>query len=92
MSLRSKRLLLAWFDNAAVPATAEFERTIDWLRTLPQQSSPLSRSARQGFYWWEIDITYYALRALAACGLIWDLKVVPARIRDARRVAEGDRR
>jgi stearoyl-CoA desaturase (Delta-9 desaturase) len=46
-------------------------------------------SVRQGFYWWEIDLTYYVLRALAACGLIWDLKTVPARIRDARRVAGG---
>ncbi len=43
-------------------------------------------SVRQGFYWWEIDLTYYVLRAMAACGLIWDLKSVPARIRDARRV------
>ena len=42
-------------------------------------------SARQGFYWWEIDLTYYLLRAMAACGLIWDLKTVPARFRDARR-------
>ena len=43
-------------------------------------------SVRQGFYWWEIDLTYYALRTLAALGLIWDLKTVPARIRDARRI------
>jgi stearoyl-CoA desaturase (delta-9 desaturase) len=35
-------------------------------------------SARQGFYWWEIDLTYYFLRALAAMGLIWDLRMVPA--------------
>lgn len=42
-------------------------------------------SARQGFYWWEIDLTYYVLRAMAAFGLIWDLKTVPARFRDARR-------
>jgi stearoyl-CoA desaturase (delta-9 desaturase) len=48
-------------------------------------------AARQGFYWWEIDVTYYVLRALAACGLIWDLKTVPARIRGARRIAEGAR-
>jgi len=34
-------------------------------------------SARQGFYWWEIDITYYALRVLAALGVIWDLRPVP---------------
>lgn len=48
-------------------------------------------SARQGFYWWEIDVTYYLLRALAACGLIWDLKTVPERIRDARRIRGADR-
>jgi len=45
-------------------------------------------SVRQGFYWWEIDFTYYVLRTLAAFGLIWDLKTVPARIRDARRHVE----
>jgi len=41
-------------------------------------------SARQGFYWWEIDITYYLLRALAALGIIWELKPVPREIRDSR--------
>ena len=37
-------------------------------------------SARNGFYWWEIDVTYYVLRALAAVGLIWDLREVPAQV------------
>jgi len=37
-------------------------------------------SARQGFYWREIDISYYVLRLLAAAGIIWDLKAVPARV------------
>lgn len=37
-------------------------------------------SARQGFYWWEIDISYYLLKAFAWMGLIWDLKKVPDRI------------
>ena len=40
-------------------------------------------STRQGFYWWEIDITYYLLRAMAAVGLIWDLKPVPRKVREA---------
>lgn len=40
-------------------------------------------SARQGFFWWEVDITYYMLRALAAVGLIWDLHGVPDHIRRA---------
>ncbi|MEZ6071560.1 MAG: acyl-CoA desaturase [Pirellulales bacterium] len=34
-------------------------------------------SVRQGFYWWEVDLTYYLLRAMAWCGIIWDLNVVP---------------
>ncbi|MDZ7804523.1 acyl-CoA desaturase [Thiohalophilus sp.] len=37
-------------------------------------------SARQGFRWWQIDLTYYLLRLLAATGLIWDLRPVPQRI------------
>ena len=35
---------------------------------------------RQGFYWWEIDITYYGLKALSWTGFIWDLKPVPKSI------------
>ena len=38
-------------------------------------------AVRQGFYWWEIDVTYYVLRLLSLCGVIWDLKPVPAAIR-----------
>ncbi|MET0658023.1 MAG: acyl-CoA desaturase, partial [Steroidobacteraceae bacterium] len=38
-------------------------------------------AARQGFYWWEIDLTYYALKVLSWCGLVWDLKPVPPAIR-----------
>lgn len=38
-------------------------------------------SARQGFRWWEIDLTYYGLRLMAAFGLIWDLKPVPSKLR-----------
>jgi stearoyl-CoA desaturase (Delta-9 desaturase) len=34
-------------------------------------------AARQGFYWWEIDISYYLLKALSWTGLIWNLKPVP---------------
>ena len=35
-------------------------------------------SARQGFRWWEIDLTYYALVLLSWTGLIRDLRQVPA--------------
>lgn len=36
-------------------------------------------SARQGFHWWEIDVTWYVLRFMASLGLIWDLRTPPAR-------------
>ena len=38
------------------------------------------RSARNGFYWWEFDVTWYTIKAMAALGLAWDLQVVPSRI------------
>jgi stearoyl-CoA desaturase (delta-9 desaturase) len=37
-------------------------------------------SARQGFYWWEVDISYYILRVMSWFGIIYDLKTVPLRI------------
>ena len=37
-------------------------------------------SARQGFRWWEIDITWYGLRALQALRIVHDLKPVPAAV------------
>lgn len=37
-------------------------------------------SVRQGFYWWQIDITYYVLKFMSWLGLVWGLKPVPARV------------
>lgn len=34
-------------------------------------------SARQGFYWWEIDLSYYALTALSWFGVVRDLRMPP---------------
>jgi stearoyl-CoA desaturase (delta-9 desaturase) len=46
-------------------------------------------SARQGMYWWEFDLSYCVLRALAGVGLVWDLKVYPQKIYDeAKQVPE----
>jgi stearoyl-CoA desaturase (Delta-9 desaturase) len=38
-------------------------------------------SARHGFRWWEIDVNYLLLRVLAGCGLVWDLRLPPERLR-----------
>jgi stearoyl-CoA desaturase (delta-9 desaturase) len=42
------------------------------------------RSVRQGFRWWQIDMTYYVLRALAVFGIVWDLHV------PSQKVIDGD--
>ncbi len=46
-------------------------------------------SARQGFYWYEYDITYTVLKALSYVGLVKDLRVPPARVMDAARQRDG---
>jgi len=38
------------------------------------------RSVRQGFRWWEIDPTFYILKAAARLGLVWDLKAPPVEL------------
>jgi len=38
------------------------------------------RAARNGFYWWEFDLTWYVIRTMQAVGLAWDVQPVPARI------------
>ena len=38
------------------------------------------RAARNGFYWWEFDPTWYVIRAMAAVGLAWDVQRVPERV------------
>ncbi len=43
-------------------------------------------SARQGFYWWEIDVSFYMLKLMSWVGLVHDLKPVPETIRNARRI------
>lgn len=37
-------------------------------------------SARNGFYWWEVDVTYYMIWAFSKLGLVWDVKPVPERV------------
>jgi stearoyl-CoA desaturase (delta-9 desaturase) len=31
-------------------------------------------SANQGFFWWEIDISYYIIRTMSFVGLVWDIR------------------
>jgi len=43
-------------------------------------------SVRQGFYWWEVDISYYVLKTMSWLGIVWDLRPVPAHLLDEGRV------
>jgi stearoyl-CoA desaturase (delta-9 desaturase) len=49
------------------------------------------RAARNGFYWWEIDLTWYAIRAMALLGLAWDLQPVPDRVYAEARATKARR-
>ncbi len=49
------------------------------------------RSARQGFYPWELDISYLVLRGLAAVRIVRDLQGVPAHVRDQTAAPQRER-
>jgi stearoyl-CoA desaturase (delta-9 desaturase) len=46
-------------------------------------------AANQGFFWWEIDMSYYLLCALSGLGLIWDVRRPPRRVIDEGRPRRG---
>jgi len=37
-------------------------------------------SVRQGFRWWEIDATFYVIKALSFVRVVWDLKTPPTEV------------
>jgi stearoyl-CoA desaturase (delta-9 desaturase) len=45
-------------------------------------------TANQGFFWWEIDVSYYVLRVLGLVGLVRDLRTPPSHILTGRRIAD----
>ena len=38
-------------------------------------------SANQGFFWWEIDVSFYILKALEKVGLVWELRSAPEHVK-----------
>src|SRR6185295_6808260 len=80
-------LLIGFFLSTAVLWHGTF--TINWVLAIITMGEGWHNnhhhfmgSTRQGFYWWEIDVTYYILRAFQAVGLVWDIKEPPARVYD----------
>ena len=45
-------------------------------------------SARQGFHWWQVDVTYYVLRLFSFVGIVHDLRPVPQAVRDEARALD----
>jgi stearoyl-CoA desaturase (delta-9 desaturase) len=43
-------------------------------------------SARQGFFWWEIDMTYYFLVFMSWLGIVKDLRAVPEHVLNKNRI------
>ena len=41
-------------------------------------------SARHGLKFWEVDMTYMMIKALARVGLAWDIKMAPEKAFQAR--------
>jgi stearoyl-CoA desaturase (delta-9 desaturase) len=46
-------------------------------------------TASQGFFWWEVDLSYAALRVLAALRIVRDLRSPPPQVKYAHRVQAG---
>jgi stearoyl-CoA desaturase (delta-9 desaturase) len=37
-------------------------------------------SVKQGFYWWEVDLSYYVLKVMSWLRLVWDLRLPPSQL------------
>jgi len=48
------------------------------------QSTP-----NQGWFWWELDVSFYLLKTLSWVGVVSDLRLPPRAVRDGR-AAEGE--
>ena len=63
-------------DSTNNPLTALFAAGEGW----HNNHHRYQRAARNGFYWWEFDITWYTIWAMEKLGLAWDVQPVPERI------------
>jgi stearoyl-CoA desaturase (delta-9 desaturase) len=49
-------------------------------------------SARQGFFWWEIDVTFYLLKLMSWLGIVCDRRPVPEHVRNPGPASGGEPR
>jgi stearoyl-CoA desaturase (delta-9 desaturase) len=80
-----------WFVNSAAHVwgyrsydTPEGSRNLWWVGLVAwgegwhNNHHAFQRSARHGLEWWELDLTWVAIRGLAALGLARDIQLLPA--------------
>jgi stearoyl-CoA desaturase (delta-9 desaturase) len=78
-----------WFGKRRYQTTDDSKNNV-WLALLTMGEGwhnnhhYYQRAANQGFFWWEIDMTFYVLRALQAVGLVWDVHTPPARVLEGK--------
>ena len=78
--------------------TTDHSRNSWWLAIVtlgegwPNNHHRYSGSTRQGFYWYEYDITYYILKLLSFVGLVWKLQPVPQSILEEGRASSREYR
>jgi len=49
-------------------------------------------TANQGWFWWELDLSFYALKLLSALGLVWDLRLPSPSVKYAFRKYSAEER
>jgi stearoyl-CoA desaturase (delta-9 desaturase) len=49
-------------------------------------------AVRQGFYWWQVDMTFYVLWTMQRLGIIWNLNAVPEKVLALGRQNPGRRK
>jgi stearoyl-CoA desaturase (delta-9 desaturase) len=75
-------------------ATGDNSRNSFWIAVLTMGEGwhnnhhRFQASERQGFYWWEIDMTHYILTLLSWMGLVWDLRTPPKEIYEEAEAAK----
>lgn len=46
-------------------------------------------AVNQGWFWWEVDLSYYIVRALSWTGVVWDLRMPPESVKRQTIAATG---
>lgn len=77
------------FSGSRRYATTDHSRNVWWLaiptfgESWHNNHHHFPASARLGFFWWEVDLGYYTLRALQALGVVREMRGVPDKVLQA---------